>query len=114
MKAGEYDLIITVVNKGSSDDVMTAARKAGAYGGTLVNARGTGTNEYKKFFGTVVEPEKEMVMIIAEHASRNAIMEAVAQSAGLSKKGMGLTFSLPIDRVIGMSAADTEGSEQTE
>ena len=40
-----HDLILTIVNRGFADEVMTAAKKAGAFGGTVVNARGTGTND---------------------------------------------------------------------
>ena len=45
-----HDLILTIVNRGFADEVMTAAKKAGAFGGTVVNARGTGTNELQEFF----------------------------------------------------------------
>lgn len=112
MNKAEYDLIVTIVNQGYSDDVMEAAKKAGAYGGTLINARGTASNEYKKFFGTIVEPEKEMILIIAEHGSRNSIMESITKGAGLSKKGMGVTFALPIDRVVGMSSPKEENENE--
>ena len=102
MKATEYDLIVTIVNRGFADDVMLAARKAGAFGGTIVNARGTGTAEHKKFFGTVIEPEKEMVLILAEHEQRSAIMEEITGAAGLSKAGAGICFSLPTDSAVGI------------
>lgn len=36
-----YELITAIVNRGFADDVMAAARKAGAGGGTIINARGT-------------------------------------------------------------------------
>ena len=45
----KYDLILTVVNRGYADEVMKAAKKAGAFGGTVLNARGTGTNELQEF-----------------------------------------------------------------
>lgn len=35
----KYDLILTVVNRGYADEVMKAAKKAGAFGGTVLNAR---------------------------------------------------------------------------
>ena len=40
----KHDLILTIVNRGFADEVMSAAKAAGAFGGTVVNARGTGTN----------------------------------------------------------------------
>ena len=35
-----YALIVTIVNRGYADDVMDAARNAGARGGTIMYARG--------------------------------------------------------------------------
>ncbi|MCH5279277.1 MAG: P-II family nitrogen regulator [Christensenellaceae bacterium] len=98
----KYDLIIIIVNRGFADEVMTAAKSAGAFGGTVMNARGTGTNEQQKFFGALIQPEKELVMILTEREKRNAMMEAISRDAGLSKEGMGICFSLPVDGVAGI------------
>lgn len=105
----EHELIITVINRGCSDEVMAAARRAGATGGTVINARGTGTPELKRFFGTVIQPEKELVLILAAKEKRTPIMEAVTESAGLSAEGKGLCFSLPVSGVRGLRV-----SEETE
>lgn len=102
MCENEYKLIITIVNLGFADDVMFAAKKAGAFGGTVLNARGTGAQEQKRFFGTVIEPEKEMVLIVAERDMCAAIMERIGRDAGLSHDGMGICFSLPVDAAIGL------------
>ena len=102
MDEREYCLVAAVVNQGFADDVMRAAAKCGAYGGTIVNARGTGTGDQKKFFGAVIEPEKEMVLILTERSLRNSIMEAIVKDAGLSKEGMGICFSLPVDAAAGL------------
>ena len=102
----QYDLIVTIVNRGFADDVMRAAKKAGAFGGTVLNARGTAAQSEKKFFGTVIEPEKEMVLILTEHEKRTVIMEAIAENAGLQKDGMGICFSLPVDAVRGVARFD--------
>ena len=70
----KYDLILTVVNRGYADEVMKAAKKAGAFGGTVLNARGTGTNELQEFFGALIQPEKDLIMILTEREKRNDIM----------------------------------------
>ncbi|MBR4435942.1 MAG: P-II family nitrogen regulator [Clostridia bacterium] len=109
----KYDLIYAVVNRGFADEVMTAAKSAGAFGGTVVNARGSGTNEMQQFFGTVIQPEKEIVMILTEREKRNAIMEAICRDAGLSKPGKGVCFSMPVDAVSGIrSLKEREDAER--
>ena len=98
----KHDLIMTIVNRGFADEVMAAAKSAGAFGGTVVNARGTGTNELQQFFGTVIQPEKELVLILTEHENKNAIMEAICRDAGIAKPWKGICFSLPVDAVAGI------------
>ena len=38
-----HELIIAILNEGQSDSVMKAAREAGATGGTVLHAKGTGS-----------------------------------------------------------------------
>ncbi len=100
----KYDLIITVINRGFADEVMAAARKAGAFGGTVINGRGTGSDQLQKFFGSVVQPEKELVLILAEREKRTSIMGSIGKDAALAREGMGICFSMPVDEVYGMTA----------
>ena len=57
----EHELIIAVLNAGYSDAVMDAARTAGAGGGTVLHARGTGTKQAEKFFGVSLAEEKDIL-----------------------------------------------------
>lgn len=106
----KYDLIITVINRGFADDVMAAARKAGAFGGTVINGRGTGSDQLQQFFGSVVQPEKELVLILAAHEKRAPIMEAIGKDASLVKEGMGICFSLPVDSTYGITPYPAGGA----
>lgn len=99
-----FDLIITIVNRGFSDLVMDAARGAGASGGTILHARGTGVHEMERFFGISIQPEKEFVLILADHDDRQQIMQAIAEQAGLHTHGKGIAFSVPVDDVVGTTA----------
>ncbi|MBQ3047330.1 MAG: P-II family nitrogen regulator [Clostridia bacterium] len=94
-------LIISVVDKGYTDVVMEAARGAGAGGGTVVRAKGTGS-EIAKFFGVSISEEKEMVYIVASRKGRDNIMRAIMEKAGGKTDAHGIIFSLPVDGVIGI------------
>ena len=98
----QFDLIAAIVGRGFSDLVMDAARAAGASGGTILHGRGTGVHEAAQFFGIAIQPEKEIVLILARSEERRAIMAAIAEGAGLNTQGRGLTFSLPVDQVSGI------------
>nr|MBP9943015.1 P-II family nitrogen regulator [Desulfomicrobium sp.] len=55
-----FDCIVTIVNKGHSEPVVEASRKAGAEGGTIIFGRGTGIREVKSIMGLAIDPEKEI------------------------------------------------------
>lgn len=101
-EAGKYELIIAIVNRGFSDAVMDAAKEAGAHGGTVFLARGTGANDTQKFFGITIQPEKEVVMILVPREKKRDIMRAVGRGASLTREGRGMAFSLPVDDVVGV------------
>ena len=96
-------LIITVVDKGNTDMVMDAARSAGAGGGTVIKAKGTGA-ELAKFFGVSISEEKEMIYVVASRENRDAIMRAVMEKAGRNTDAHGVIFTLPVDSVVGIKA----------
>ena len=68
-----YELIFCIVNAGFSGTVMDAARSAGATGGTRLRGRGSAGKEAEDFFHIQIEPEKEIVMILAPAEIKDAI-----------------------------------------
>ena len=90
-------LITVIVNAGFGEDVMAAARRAGAAGGTLMNARGTGTEEDVSFFGITLVPEKEMLFIVAERAASPTIVGAIQGLSALSEPGGGIVFTMGVE-----------------
>ena len=98
----KHELIIVIVNEGYSEKVMDAAREAGARGGTIVHARGTANKEIEKKYGLVVTPQKEMIYILANVKTKDAIMSAINKVGGIETNGQGIVFSLPASNVSGL------------
>ena len=102
MMDNKYTLIAAMVDRGRSADVMDAARAAGAGGGTVVHSRGIGHQEAAGIYGMSLQEEKEIVLILAEHESKVAIMKAISDKCGMLTDAKGLVMSLPIDSVMGI------------
>jgi hypothetical protein len=98
----QHTLIIAVSNRGYSQEVMDAARSAQAAGGTVINARVFAPLGTEKFFGVTIQPEKEIVMILAGTPQKNDIMRAVAEKTGMGSPAGAMTFSLPVSDVRGV------------
>jgi nitrogen regulatory protein PII len=102
-----YQLITAILNQGLADEVMAVARKAGAEGGTVITARGTGTEEDIKFFGLTLVPEKEVLFIVAESSKSPAILEAIRRYPGLSAPGLGILFASEVESLFWLGQADS-------
>lgn len=95
-KTSDYELISVIVNAGFADDIMQTAREAGAPGGTIIKARGTGTKMDSGFFGITIVPEKEMLLLLAPRDISPAILAAVRSSPCLAEPGVGIVYCMPV------------------
>jgi nitrogen regulatory protein PII len=98
-----YDLIVTIVNKGHSERVVEASKKAGAEGGTIIYGRGTGIHEQAKLFSITIEPEKELILTLIDREKTDAVLETILLEAELNKPGKGIAFVLEVERTIGIN-----------
>ena len=101
-----HELIVAILNEGQSDFVMDAARSAGAGGGTVLHAKGTGSGRAEKFFGVTLADEKDVVYIVARSEEKAAIMKAIKENAGPGTPAGAICFSLPISSVAGLRSGE--------
>ena len=98
----DYKLVLAIVQKGFSDEVVEASRNAGASGACILQGKGT-TNEKRKFFCFDIEPEKEVVLILVESENAVPITKAIYAAVDYKSEARGLVFVLPVSYVSGMS-----------
>ena len=103
-----HEAIFCIVNSGYSETVMDAAKKLGARGGTVINARGTASKEAESFFHITIQPEKEIVMIIVPSSIKDDVLHALYKEVGLDSAGQGIAFAMPVDSVVGISDPNTD------
>ncbi len=104
----EHELIMAVINEGHTDPVMDAARSAGAAGGTVLHAKGTGGKLSEKFLGVSLADEKEVVLIVSKTGEKAAIMRAISEQCGVDTPAGAIAFSLPISSVVGLRVLDDD------
>lgn len=97
MAEAKNEMITVIVNKGYADDIMAAARKAGAGGGTVLNARGTARENDKRFFGMHIVPEKEMLVIVVPSEKQEAVLAAIKAVKCLKEPGMGIVYNSTVE-----------------
>ena len=107
-----HELLIVITNQGHTDQVMDAARSAGATGGTSIHAKGTGVEAAKKFLGVSIAEERELVFILVRAEKRRDIMKAVMTQAGMHTEAQSVVFSLPVCDIAGLRRLEDEESGQ--
>ena len=112
MSSYKHEVIFCIVNAGFSDAVMDAAKEFGARGGTVINARGTADKQAEKFFGVIVQPEKEIVMILVPKKIKDGVLHALYKEVGLETAGQGIAFSVPVESVVGLSTPTETPAEK--
>ncbi|MCR5840819.1 MAG: hypothetical protein K6G86_01930 [Bacteroidales bacterium] len=98
MENNKLELIICIVNAGFSQNVMEAARAAGAKGGTILRARGSANPEAEEFFNISIQPDKEMLMILVPKDIKDEVFRSIYKDSGLGQDAQGIVFSLPVNR----------------
>ena len=108
LKDTTYELIIAIADQGNLEMVMDAARGAGAYGGTVIHAKGTGMEYAEKYLGVTIAAEKAMIFIVTKKAQKNSIMKAIMEQAGMQSPAKTIVFSLPVTDTAGLRLVDLD------
>lgn len=108
LKDTTYELIIAIADQGNLEMVMDAARGAGAYGGTVIHAKGTGMEYAEKYLGVTIAAEKAMIFIVTKKDQKNSIMKAIMEQAGMQSPAKTIVFSLPVTDTAGLRLVDLD------
>ncbi len=98
----KYQLIMTIVMEGYIENVMAAAKRAGASGGTVMKGRGLGNKIPTKILGFNIEPGKDLVLNLVKEEDKTKVMEEITKDVGIKTPGKGICISLPVDSVVGV------------
>jgi nitrogen regulatory protein PII len=106
-----YYCIMIIVDKGRSKECIRSARAAGARTNTIIHARGAGIpKDY--YFSLIIEPQKEIVMILASKDKVVQIKERLLSDLELEKPGNGILFIHPVCRTSGLFETKNEKPRQ--
>jgi nitrogen regulatory protein PII len=108
----KYDMVLAIINQGHVNELMEAARGAGARGGTVLHGRKVGVEEEAKFLGISVQLEKDIVSILVNHEQKNDVMRAITQACGISTESQGVVIALPVDEIDGLGSVKVDSEAQ--
>lgn len=99
-------LIIALVIDDYSEDVLHAARLAGATGSTLIsNARGSGFRPKKTFLGLDLTDQSDVLLFLVEAGKASAILETINQAGRFDEEsGTGMAFQIDVENAVGIAS----------
>ncbi len=99
-----FYLIVSIVKPDHTDNVIDAAKAAGATGATIIPARGVGVHEAKTFFGLALEAQSDLLLFLLTEVFVDPVLEAINRVGEFQKPGTGIAFVIPVDRAIGLES----------
>lgn len=95
--------VMAIVPGDKKDDVLLAAREAGASGVTIFNAEGMGLAEMDKLYRTQRETnELALLFLVPEHIVED-LMKNLIHHLHITTTGNGIAFSFPLNHMKGIS-----------
>jgi len=109
-----FNLVVTICPADKSQEIVDAAKAAGATGATLLGARGTGIKEAKTFFGLTLDRPQDAVIMLVEKKLCPKIMKTIYDAGDMIRPGNGICFSVPIESVMGLESQMSILKKETE
>ncbi len=111
-----FKLIIAFVEDSKTDDIIDAAREAGATGCTVINhARGEGKEAPKSFLGLSLTTQRDVILLLVEKHLSREILEHIGVVGEFDKKpGTGVAIQIDVDDAVGILSQAEELVEKVE
>lgn len=101
----DMDLLGFIVRHNEGDQCISLASKAGIQGGTVFLGEGTARSSLLRKLG-LDSIQREIILLIGPSQTAKKAMDYVVEKKKLEDKHRGISFRLPLSRVIGIAAGE--------
>ena len=97
-------LLVAIVDDSITEEVIDAARQAGATGATVINGvRGEGLKVEKTFLGLDLTGQRDIVMFLVAAERARSILETIDTAGGLSNsRTKGIALQVDLEDAVGL------------
>ena len=99
-------LIMALVADEKSENIMDAARAAGATGATIITSvRGEGLKPEKTFLGLDLAARRDVLLFLVAEPLARMILETISKAGKFDEEpGAGIAFQIAIEDAIGLKS----------
>lgn len=110
----QFKLVMAFVDADKTDKVMSAARRAGATGATIVNnAQGQGLHKVIGILGFEVLEPRAVILILCESRRADQILDAIVEAGEMDESlSTGIAIQIDVDKALGLREHISELEKQ--
>lgn len=98
----EYQTLIAIMERGKCGKALEVVNRAGARSGTLLKGRGSGLHEKQRILNVALEPEKDILMLVAPASKTEEIITNIDEQLKIQEPGNGIMLGMKVQRVHGI------------
>lgn len=108
----KFAVLVAMLAEDLEEKAIDIAKKAGAGGVTILDARGIGAREKKTFFGLTYEGSQSVLVFVLEKNLSLAVMKALSHQLDLPNHSKGVVFTIPLEHIAGIDVGQLSRFEE--
>ncbi len=108
----KFAVLVAILAEDLEEQAIDSAKKAGAGGVTIMDARGIGTEEKKSFFGLTYEGSQSVLVFVLEKKLSITVLKQLTRDLELNKHSKGVVFTIPLEHIAGIDIQQLERFEE--
>jgi len=101
----KFAALVVILADDLEDQAIDSAKKAGAAGVTILDAKGIGAKEKKTFFGLTYEGSQSVLLFVLEKTLSVRVLKQLNADLDLANTSKGVAFTLPLEHAAGIDPA---------
>ena len=98
----KFSVLVAILAEDLEEQAIDVAKRAGAGGVTILDARGIGAKEKKTFFGLTYEGSQSVLIMVLEKKLSLTILKGISRELDLKNTTRGVVFTLPLEHIAGI------------
>lgn len=108
-----FSVLIAMLADDLEDKAINIAKRAGAGGVTIMDARGIGGEEKKTFFGLTYEGSQSVLLFVLERKLSLTVMKALTTELDLANHSKGVVFTVPLEHIAGIDTQQINSFQES-
>jgi hypothetical protein len=108
----KFSVLVAVLAEELEEKAIDIARRSGAGGVTILDARGIGAKEKKTFFGLTYEGSQSVLIFVLERKLSLTVLKSLTDALDLRVQTKGVVFTIPLEHIAGIDLSQIHQFEE--